>query len=84
MKFTAVTLFTLTLLSPFSFVLGQKTPGPSPTQSIGCEPHGDHWHCDGPRTPTDVPTTSTTATTTADPGPSPVESVGCKPHGDHW
>ncbi|OBT69252.1 hypothetical protein VE03_01961 [Pseudogymnoascus sp. 23342-1-I1] len=22
---------------------------PSPTESIGCEPHGDHWHCDGPR-----------------------------------
>ncbi|KPI43180.1 uncharacterized protein AB675_6885 [Cyphellophora attinorum] len=21
---------------------------PSPTESIGCEPHGDHWHCDGP------------------------------------
>lgn len=23
-------------------------PGPSPTESEGCEPHGDHWHCDGP------------------------------------
>ena len=21
---------------------------PSPSQSVGCEPHGDHWHCDGP------------------------------------
>lgn len=21
---------------------------PSPTASVGCEPHGDHWHCDGP------------------------------------
>lgn len=21
---------------------------PSPTESSGCEPHGDHWHCDGP------------------------------------
>lgn len=20
----------------------------SPTESTGCEPHGDHWHCDGP------------------------------------
>lgn len=20
---------------------------PSPTESFGCEPHGDHWHCDG-------------------------------------
>lgn len=22
--------------------------GPSPTESVGCEPHGDHWHCEGP------------------------------------
>ena len=21
---------------------------PPPTESIGCEPHGDHYHCDGP------------------------------------
>lgn len=21
---------------------------PSPTESVGCEPHNDHWHCDGP------------------------------------
>jgi hypothetical protein len=20
-----------------------ETPGPSPTESVGCEPHGDHW-----------------------------------------
>lgn len=23
---------------------------PSPTESAGCEPRGDHWHCDGPAT----------------------------------
>ena len=23
--------------------------GPSPTESVGCEPHGDHWHCEGPK-----------------------------------
>ena len=23
---------------------------PSPTESYGCEPHGDHWHCEGPVT----------------------------------
>jgi hypothetical protein len=22
--------------------------GPSPTESVGCVAHGDHWHCDGP------------------------------------
>ncbi|KAL2008232.1 hypothetical protein VTN00DRAFT_8214 [Thermoascus crustaceus] len=27
-----------------------ETPAvPSPTESAGCEPHGDHWHCDGPK-----------------------------------
>ncbi|KAJ5770292.1 uncharacterized protein N7511_002343 [Penicillium nucicola] len=32
-----------------STVLAQsQDPGPSPTASTGCEPHGDHWHCDGP------------------------------------
>jgi hypothetical protein len=31
--------------------------GPSPTESVGCSPHGDHWHCDGPA--------STAATTSA-------------------
>lgn len=20
-----------------------EDPGPSPTESVGCEPHGDHW-----------------------------------------
>lgn len=23
---------------------------PSPTESVGCSPHGDHWHCEGPAT----------------------------------
>ncbi|KAK4446365.1 hypothetical protein QBC34DRAFT_469702 [Podospora aff. communis PSN243] len=53
-------------LSPF--VLAQNL-APSPTESVGCEPHGDHWHCDGPRstlaTITTGPTTSGTATVTA-------------------
>lgn len=57
---------------------------PSPTESTGCEPHGDHWHCDSPaETGSEDGTTSTTAT--ASPTmPSPSESVGCEPHGDHW
>ena len=56
---------------------------PSPTESVGCEPHGDHWHCEGPaETSTeDEEEASTTETPTE---PSPTESVGCEPHGDHW
>ncbi|CAG9942227.1 unnamed protein product [Clonostachys rosea f. rosea IK726] len=54
---------------------------PSPTESIGCEPHGDHWHCEGPR-PTSA-ALSSAVSSAADPGPSPTESVGCQPHGDH-
>lgn len=34
---------------------------PSPTASVGCEPHGDHWHCDGPK----VTYLATVVTTTA-------------------
>ncbi|KAK4040974.1 hypothetical protein C8A01DRAFT_35030 [Parachaetomium inaequale] len=38
------------LLGLVSAALGQaETPGPSPTESYGCEPHGDHWHCEGAR-----------------------------------
>jgi hypothetical protein len=29
---------------------GTASLAPSPTESIGCEPHGDHWHCEGPAT----------------------------------
>ncbi|EEQ91187.2 uncharacterized protein BDCG_06307 [Blastomyces dermatitidis ER-3] len=83
MKFVTVALVAISLLStPASFVLGQD-PGPSPTESVGCTPHGDHWHCAGPRLPTGA-TKDTATRTAADPGPSPTESVGCKPHGDHW
>ncbi|GAB1317469.1 hypothetical protein MFIFM68171_07679 [Madurella fahalii] len=48
---------------------GTNSLGPSPTESIGCEPHGDHWHCDGPRPPaetaseTDITTLATLTTT---------------------
>uniref|UniRef100_A0A8H7NNL2 Uncharacterized protein n=1 Tax=Bionectria ochroleuca TaxID=29856 RepID=A0A8H7NNL2_BIOOC len=34
-------------------------PGPSPTNSVGCEPHGDHWHCEGPATQTGAVTSAT-------------------------
>ncbi|RYP63292.1 hypothetical protein DL771_009363 [Monosporascus sp. 5C6A] len=74
---------------------GTESLAPSPTESVGCEPHGDHWHCEGPASAT---TDATAASTASDPGdedhddaegtgslaPSPTESVGCEPHGDHW
>lgn len=31
---------------------GSATLAPSPTESVGCEAHGDHWHCDGPASTT--------------------------------
>lgn len=55
---------------------------PSPTESVGCEPHGDHWHCDGPA---ETAGASSSATVSASPTmPIPTESSGCEPHGDHW
>ena len=56
---------------------------PSPTESVGCEPHGDHWHCDGPRV-TSSAAPNPTGSSTKSLKPSPTESVGCEPHGDHW
>ncbi|KAI6783637.1 uncharacterized protein J7T54_005666 [Emericellopsis cladophorae] len=77
MKFSAAVLG----LGLASFTLAQTdAAGPSPTESVGCEPHGDHWHCEGPA--------ETAAASAIDEveaaGPSPTESVGCEPHGDHW
>ncbi|RYP51486.1 hypothetical protein DL768_003170 [Monosporascus sp. mg162] len=72
---------------------GTESLAPSPTESVGCEPHGDHWHCEGPASATtDAPAASTTsghddedhAEGTGSLAPSPTESVGCEPHGDHW
>ncbi|KAF4981171.1 hypothetical protein FZEAL_2971 [Fusarium zealandicum] len=70
---------------------------PSPTASVGCEPHGDHWHCEGPRIAADATATpgaedhdhdhdheDHSAGATESMAPSPTESVGCEPHGDHW
>ena len=57
---------------------------PSPTESVGCEPHGDHWHCDGPAETSTEAEASTTSATASPTMPSPTESVGCEPHGDHW
>lgn len=46
---------------------------PPPTESVGCELHGDHYHCEGPATGTvsGVPA-------------APTESTGCVLHGDHY
>ncbi|KXX74864.1 hypothetical protein MMYC01_206704 [Madurella mycetomatis] len=44
--------------------------GPSPTESIGCEPHGDHWHCEGPRPPSTSSAPPPVVTATAAPEPT--------------
>ncbi|TLS26922.1 hypothetical protein PpBr36_03977 [Pyricularia pennisetigena] len=42
---------------------GTRTLPPSPTASVGCQPHGDHWHCTGPKTGS-AATVASTATGT--------------------
>ncbi|KAH7040585.1 uncharacterized protein B0I36DRAFT_344306 [Microdochium trichocladiopsis] len=90
--------FSATVLALLAASLaGAQTLAPSPTESIGCEPHGDHWHCDGPASATGTAGAVTTSTHdhedhddhedetgTASLAPSPTESIGCEPHGDHW
>ncbi|KAI0595423.1 hypothetical protein F4775DRAFT_569660 [Biscogniauxia sp. FL1348] len=79
--------FGFVVLLASSSVLAQSLP-PSPTASVGCEPHGDHWHCDGPATVTSISTTASSSHDHAEESetlpPSPTESVGCEAHGDHW
>ncbi|KAI1471674.1 uncharacterized protein F4812DRAFT_455781 [Daldinia caldariorum] len=76
------------ILAAFLFgsaAVAQSLP-PSPTASVGCHPHGDHWHCDGPASATSLVTLSGTESSEVSQtlAPSPTESVGCHPHGDHW
>ena len=77
-----------------------ENAGPSPTVSVGCEPHGNHYDCDGPRV-TDAAGATTPVSedehereegesehnpedSAGAAGPSPTESIGCEPHGDHY
>ncbi|KAL4726611.1 hypothetical protein ACLX1H_005499 [Fusarium chlamydosporum] len=76
------TTFAVALLGFFPAIFAQETLAPSPTESVGCEPHGDHWHCEAARTAEDSHSHSAGATESL--APSPTESVGCEPHGDHW
>ncbi|KAJ5159110.1 uncharacterized protein N7500_008761 [Penicillium coprophilum] len=85
-----LSIYFIAMLSSVSSGVWAQDPGPSPTASVGCEPHGDHWHCDGPAS-TAVSVTSTTSevvvstsTQVTPTMPSPTESVGCEPHNDHW
>ncbi|KAL2150983.1 hypothetical protein VTH82DRAFT_6081 [Thermothelomyces myriococcoides] len=67
----AIAYYAAVLLGLVSTALGQsQSLAPSPTESYGCEPHGDHWHCEGPRTALSL-TTSTTGgvVTTSTPAP---------------
>ncbi|KAI1653686.1 hypothetical protein F4813DRAFT_373716 [Daldinia decipiens] len=63
-----------------------QTLPPSPTASVGCHPHDDHWHCDGPASSTALVTISSTHNneTLGTLAPSPTESIGCEPYGDYW
>ncbi|KXH45549.1 hypothetical protein CSAL01_08602 [Colletotrichum salicis] len=89
----------LSLLGFAAFAMAQsESLAPSPTESVGCEPHGDHWQAYGTTLVTSVAAATTTATEdhdhdhddddhssgTGSLAPSPTESVGCEPHGDHW
>ncbi|KAL8758829.1 MAG: hypothetical protein Q9199_001179 [Rusavskia elegans] len=91
MKLNAVTFLLSTTFATLVLTQGAEDPGPSPTASVGCEPHGDHWDCAGPRAAGVATTTSAAAAAaaqdeeTATPSfPPPTESVGCEAHCDHY
>ena len=57
---------------------------PSPTESAGCEPHGDHWHCDRPATAPGAAVAANNATSPSANGTTPVapfEGAGSSLHG---
>ncbi|KAK3395795.1 hypothetical protein B0T20DRAFT_45618 [Sordaria brevicollis] len=70
MKLSTVAPF---LLGFVHTALAQSLP-PSPTASVGCEPHGDHWHCDGPK----VTSLATVVTSAA-----PATTSEAHDHDDH-
>ena len=43
MKLNTVTFILSTTFATLVLTQGAEDPGPSPTASVGCEPHGDHW-----------------------------------------
>ncbi|KAM7188476.1 hypothetical protein V8F33_010626 [Rhypophila sp. PSN 637] len=55
---------------------------PSPTQSVGCEAHGDHWHCDGPRVTSITVSPSTLLTSRLTTTPPAVTSASAHPDHD--
>ncbi|KAH6955807.1 hypothetical protein BKA56DRAFT_681269 [Ilyonectria sp. MPI-CAGE-AT-0026] len=78
---------------------GTGTLAASPTESYGCEPHGDHYHCEGARATLSTVVSQAAAATTTEAhdhddhddetgtgsaAASPTESYGCEAHGDHW
>ncbi|KAK4097163.1 hypothetical protein N658DRAFT_311873 [Parathielavia hyrcaniae] len=64
MKLTA---YATVLLGLVSASLAQVDPGPSPTESFGCVPHDDHWHCEGARETSAPPAAATTLPATSEP-----------------
>ncbi|EPS35346.1 hypothetical protein H072_11278 [Dactylellina haptotyla CBS 200.50] len=55
---------------------GTGTLAPSPTESVGCEAHGNHWHCDGPRETLAGTSTGVAATTSSSPQITDVTTNG--------
>lgn len=57
---------------------GTGALAPSPTESYGCEPHGDHWHCEGAISASS--TAAPTGTAAEDAAASSSTSTGAAPH----
>lgn len=85
----------ISLLCSVGIALAQLPP--SPTASVGCEPHDDHWYvpsflpyltillsCLQNNRHCDGPASGVASKTSSSLPPSPTASTGCEPHGDHW
>ena len=63
---TAVTTDSAGMTTTEAVAEAGETLPPSPVESVGCEPHGDHWHCDGPASTMVTPAPSSPASAAAE------------------
>ncbi|KAK0739363.1 hypothetical protein B0T21DRAFT_362482 [Apiosordaria backusii] len=74
--------FSATIILALSAFTAAQELAPSPTESVGCEPHGDHWHCDGPRPTAPAITATPVIITTSQPAAIPATTTAA-PQDDH-
>ncbi|KAK0667036.1 hypothetical protein QBC41DRAFT_396708 [Cercophora samala] len=75
--------FSAAIILALSAFSAAQELAPSPTESVGCEPHGDHWHCDGPRVTVPATTATPVIITTSEAVAVPATTTAAVHDDDH-